>query len=192
MTRSVHPLTPRVVDPAPPSDAEIVSRVLGGEREAYTLLVQRYQQNLFRFALGMIGSPDVAADVVQDTLVKAFARLDRCRDPSRFGAWVHRILRNRCLDHLKGRRRYLSIEDVADDGAGTEREIYRDEIRSALFAALATLPEAQREAFLLKHLEDRSYEEMAETLGASVSALKMRVKRAREALQAVLIRRLSL
>ena len=172
-------------------DEQAVASVLAGDREAYAILIERYQDGLFRFAFGMIGSPDVAADLVQDSLVKAFTHLDRCRDPRRFSAWIYRIVRNRCLDYLKAPgRTELPISEagshLATDSTA-EETLERAELRHALFAAIATLPAAQREAFLLKHLEERPYEEMAEMLGASISALKMRVKRAREALQAALI-----
>jgi RNA polymerase sigma-70 factor, ECF subfamily len=175
-------------------DHEIVRRVLGGNRDAYATLVVRHQEPLFRFALGMLGSADAASDIVQDSFVKAYSSLDRCRDPRRFGAWVHRIVRNRCVDHLKSARRRLSTDDLlglVDERPGAEDSVYRDEVRRALVLALRTLPDAQREAFLMKHLQDCSYDEMSEVLGASISALKMRVKRAREALQGVLIDRLA-
>lgn len=175
----------------PDFDESTVERVLAGDRDAYALLIRRYQDGLFRFALGMVGSPDVAADVVQDSLVKAFAHLDRCKDPAKFGAWIHRIVRNRCLDHLKSPgRNDLPITEAGSAvsrDATAEDAVERAELRAALFAALSTLPAAQREAFLLKHLEDRPYEEMSEMLGASISALKMRVKRARESLQRALV-----
>lgn len=169
-------------------DAELVRRVLAGERERYAELVQRYQAMLFRHALGMVSSPDAAADLVQESLVKGYTSLPRCHDPARFGAWIYRILRNRCLDYLKDhRRRTVPLEEGAATLAGREdpeSDLRRDETRRAVAAALGALPEAQREAFLLKHVEGLSYEEMAERLDASVSALKMRVLRAREALQA--------
>ncbi len=180
---------PRLADQT--TDECVVARVLAGDMEAYALLVDRYQDGLFRFALGLIGNGDAAADVVQDSLVKAYAHLNRCREPARFGAWVHRIVRNRCLDYLKAPGRsdvpisevggYLTDDTSADEG------VERAELRRALLLALSTLPTAQREAFLMKHLEDRPYEEMADLLGASISALKMRVKRAREALQTSLL-----
>jgi len=172
------------------SDAELVDRVLRGEQELYAQLVERYQGVLYRHALGMVGSPDAAADLVQDSFVKGYTSLDRCQDPARFGAWVFRILRNRALDYLKDRRRKnVPLEEGAaqvpsrDDPA---TDLERAELGRAVSIALRSLPEAQREAFLLKHVDGRSYEEMAEMLGGSVSALKMRVMRAREALQAML------
>lgn len=172
------------------SDAELVQRVLAGERERYALLVGRYQETLYRHALGMVGDGDAAADLVQECFIKAYTRLADCQDPGRFGAWAFRILRNRCHDYLRDRRRQVvpldestALAPRADD---PEAGYARTELQEAVNRALAALPEAQREAFLLKHVEGRSYEEMAEMLGASVSALKMRVLRAREALQALL------
>jgi len=86
------------------SDAELVQRVLGGHTPTYEVLVRRYQESLYRHAVGMVGDSDAAADLVQDSLVKAYTRLGTC-DPDRFAAWLFRILRNRCKDWLKSRRR---------------------------------------------------------------------------------------
>ncbi len=173
-----------------PTDAELISRILAGEREQYAHLVGRYQGVLYRHALGMVLQPDAAADLVQDTFIKAYTSLAQCQDPARFRAWIFRILSNRCRDHLKNRRQHTVPleEDTAltlsrdDPGLGVEQR----ELREAVTLALAQLPETQREAFLLKHVEGRSYEEIAELLEVSVSALKMRVHRARETLQALL------
>jgi RNA polymerase sigma-70 factor (ECF subfamily) len=172
------------------SDAELVQRILNGEGERYAVLVERYQAALFRHAVGMVGDPDAAADLVQDSLVKAYTRLHTCNDPSRFAAWVFRILRNRCRDWLKNRRQHtVELQDDTLTTAGQEdaaQAVERAQLGRVVEAALARLPEAQREAFLLKHVEGLSYEEMAERLETGVSALKMRVMRAREALQVLL------
>lgn len=171
----------------PEADAELVARVLAGDRECFADLVRRHQGPLFRHALGMLGSEDAAADLTQESLIRAYTRLPSCQDPARFGAWTFRILRNRCLDYLKDRRRRtVPIDESTAGSTGDDPQVglERQEVRNRVFQALDGLPEAQREAFLLKHVEELSYEEMTERLGASVSALKMRVKRAREALQA--------
>lgn len=172
------------------SDPELIQRILAGERERYAILVERYQDALFRHALGMVGDPDAAADLVQDSLIKAYTRLHTCNDPARFAAWLFRILRNRCRDWLKNRRQQtveLQEDTVATDDDDTPgAALERSELGRVVDSALARLPEAQREAFLLKHVEGLSYEEMAERLDTGVSALKMRVMRAREALQSLL------
>ncbi|CAN5652756.1 RNA polymerase sigma factor [soil metagenome] len=173
-----------------PNDAELIERILAGDQERFSVLVHRYQQLLYRHATGMVSDQDAAADLVQDSFVKAYTSLARCQDPARFSAWIFRILRNRCHDYLRDRRQ--KTEPITEDMAlapgadHPETDYERTELNGRVNRALASLPEAQREAFLLKHVEGRSYDEMAELLNSSVSALKMRVLRAREALQLLL------
>ncbi len=175
-------------------DGDVVARVRNGDRDAYRLLVRRYQDLLFRHALRMTSDHDVAVDLVQASFVKAYSNLARCRDPQRFGAWVYRILANACKDHLKSkRRRDVSIEDqthIADLNVNPAADLERTQLRQLLNQAVAELPDSLREAFILKHVEGRSYEEMAAMLETSVPALKMRVHRAREALKEQLDRQL--
>jgi len=134
----------------------------------------------------MVLDHDVAADMVQDAFVRAYTNLGTCRDHTRFRAWLFQTLRNRCLDHLKdARRKHVPLDDVgpiADTAEGPDARVERARLREEIRQALATLPEAQREAFLMHYVEGVPYETMAELLEASVSALKMRVLRAREAL----------
>jgi RNA polymerase sigma-70 factor (ECF subfamily) len=124
--------------------------------------------------------------MVQDAFVRAYTNLRQCREPSRFRAWVFRTLRNRCLDYLKeAPRRFVRLEDAEplfDRGESPIALVERDELRSSIASALAQLPAMQREAFVMHYVEGVSYEVMADLLDASVSALKMRALRAREAL----------
>lgn len=169
------------------ADQEIIARVLSGDRDAFSMLIHRYSDPLFRHALGMTGSPDVAEDILQMSFIKAFQHLAEVR--GRFDAWVFRIVANGCKDWLKNiRRTHLSYdEDDQPTGyANPEEELDRSELRDDLDRALQSLPPSLREAFVMKHVEGRSYEEMADLLGTTVGALKMRVHRAREALQALL------
>ncbi|HSG82231.1 MAG TPA: sigma-70 family RNA polymerase sigma factor, partial [Gemmatimonadota bacterium] len=171
------------------SDAAVVHAVLNGDPDAYTVLVQRYQDVLYRYAEQMTGQPDVAAEIVQSALVKGYEKLDRCQDARRVGAWLFRINANQCKDYLKDvRRRDLSLQDARPltGEAGPEHDAERGELGDRIREALARLTPEERQAFVLKHVEGFAYEEMAELLGASVGALKMRVHRAREALQPLL------
>ncbi len=169
------------------SDQEIINRILDGNRDLFSVLIRRYSDPLYRHALGMTGSPDVAEDILQSSFIKAFHHLAEVR--GRFDAWVFRIVANGCKDWLKNiRRTHLSYDedDQPSAYATPEEELDRTELRSDLDAALASLPPSLREAFVMKHVEGRSYEEMADLLGTTVGALKMRVHRAREALQGLL------
>jgi RNA polymerase sigma-70 factor, ECF subfamily len=181
-------------DPASPGavldDAAVIARVLEGDLQQFARLVERYQTPLFRYAASMVLDHAAAADLVQDAFVCAYVRLASCRDRTRFRAWLFQMLRNRCLDYLKDVRRKIvpldalgAVADAADrPDACVERVRLREDIRGAV----AALPDLQREAFVLRHVEGLAYEAMADLLGVSVSALKMRVLRAREALAAAL------
>ena len=168
-------------------DAEVIARVLAGSKDAFGILIARYSDPLYRHALGMTGSPDVAEDILQTSFIKAFQHLAEVR--GRFDAWVFRIVANACKDWLKNiRRSHLSYDEDDQPSSLTtpEEEMDRSELRGDLEGALAALPPSLREAFVMKHVEGRSYEEMAVLLETTVGALKMRVHRARESLQSLL------
>jgi RNA polymerase sigma-70 factor, ECF subfamily len=168
-----------------PSDAEVVARVLSGEREAFGLLIRRYEPGLLRYATRMLGSQDAAADAVAEGLVRAYRHLASCRDPARLRTWLYRIVANRCKSHL-GRRSTadVSIDDMPSlaDPVDHEAAFEQAEELALVERALLTLSPEKREAFLLKHVEGMSYEEMAAATGERIPTLKMRVHRAREAL----------
>ena len=174
------------LDPAD-ADQQIISSVLAGDRDAFGVLIHRYSDPLYRHAMGMTGSPDVAEDILQQSFIKAYNHLGEVR--GRFDAWLFRIVANGCKDWLKNiRRTHVSYEedDQPSSYATPDEDLDRTELRQDLDRALAKLNASLREAFVMKHVEGRSYEEMADLLGTTVGALKMRVHRARESLQALL------
>ena len=172
------------------TDAELVRRVLDGGRDDYAQLVRRHQDALYRHARGMGLDHDTSLDLVQDALVKAYARLPECRDPAHFRAWLFRIGRNLCLDYLKDvRRASIPMSALANADQIPALERADAEVTGTLEHALSSLPIALREAFLLKHDAGYTYEEIGELTNASVSAVKMRVHRAREALRSYLVER---
>ena len=110
-----------------PSDAEVVARVLGGDQEAFGLVIRRYEAGLVRFATRMLGSRDGAADAVAESFVRAYRHLASCREPSRLRTWLYRIVANRCKSHLARRPvADLSLDDappVADPVESIERKV---------------------------------------------------------------------
>jgi RNA polymerase sigma-70 factor (ECF subfamily) len=168
-------------------DAHFVNRVLDGDEAAYATLVRRHQDLIYRHARGMGLDHDTSLDLVQDAFVRAYERLEDCRDGANYRSWLFRICRNLCLDELRNVRRLCvpmsSIENTNDLDA---MHVVEDETTLTVRAALERLPQALREAFLLKHDAGYTYEEVAEITEASPSAVKMRVHRAREALRAFL------
>lgn len=172
------------------ADAAAIECVLNGDTQQFAQLVNRYQTALYRHAVSMVLDHDVAADMAQDAFVRAYTHLRDCRDRTRFRAWLFQTLRNRCLDYLKeARRRNVRLDDagpIVDPADGPGVMVERERLRADIEQALAQLPDILQEAFVMHYVEDMSYETMAELLGASVSALKMRVSRAREQLGSAL------
>ncbi len=171
------------------TDGLLVRRVLAGERQVYARLVERYRDRLGRYAVRMLGDVADAEDALQDTFVRGYRSLARCTDPERFGAWLFGILVNRCRTYAAKRTRRQKLvvtDDIAVASASVEHTEDRDASREAIMWALDQLPEEQREAFLLKHVEELSYEEMQQVTGTRIPALKMRVFRAREELRRLL------
>lgn len=171
------------------SDAPIVARVLRGDVEAYAELVGRYRDRYARYAMHMLGNREDAEEALQDAFTRAYRSLARCEDPERFGAWLFRILVNRCrtLGARRGRRaRTFVVDDAALLDAAEDHPAERSAWREEISRALQQLRPDQREAFLLKYVEEMGYDEMSQLTGVGVSALKMRVMRACDRLRELL------
>jgi len=171
------------------ADAALVAATLNGDLNSYGVLVRRYQDTYFRFAVRMLGDREDADDALQSAFVRAFRALRDCREPARFGAWLYQIVINECRT-LGSRRARRERRIVPAEGELERRGVEHPEGASAdmqeIQHALDQLDADQREAFVLKHVEELSYEEMADLTGAGVSALKMRVKRACDRLRELL------
>ena len=165
------------------TDSEWVARARQGAEPARTALVERYHVHCLRIARHLLGDDHDAEEAVQDAFVRAFAGLRRYDERQTFRAWLFRIMLNRCrtLATRRARRRERVVRDErALESAAVPGDIGRLDAERALFRALEGLDMEHRTAFLLKVGEELEYDEMQQLTGASVSALKMRVKRARD------------
>jgi RNA polymerase sigma-70 factor (ECF subfamily) len=180
-------------EPAPPErdldDTTLVVRAREGDVRAFSELAQRHQAALYRLALRLVGDSDDAQDALQDSLLDAWRRLDRFRGDSAFTTWAYRIVTNRCLDLLRRRRETVGIEAVEDRLAAPDTPEHTAEVDAGLEAlrrALRRLPDDQRACFVLRELEGLGYTEIAEITGASETAVRGRIHRARTTLAGVL------
>lgn len=173
---------------AEPSDGAVVRAVLSGDVEQYAVLVRRYRDRYARYASRMLGSVDAAEDAVQDALIRAYDRLGQCRDPENFAGWFFLILRNRCYAERRRHKSVDVLERAADVPASetTHASLERSEQLRSLEHALVQLTPEQREVFVLKHVEELSYDEIAARVGTGVPALKMRMHRAYDRLRDLL------
>jgi RNA polymerase sigma-70 factor, ECF subfamily len=152
------------------------------------VLVDRHAPACIRFAARMLGNREDAEDVAQESLLRAYRALNDYDETKKFRTWLMTILVNRCRSEMLLRHR-REQRVVASESAVNAAVAVRDGdlfLRDSIERALASLDADQREAFLLKHVEQLDYDEMAAITKASVSALKMRVSRACSRLQKLL------
>jgi RNA polymerase sigma-70 factor (ECF subfamily) len=163
------------------TDAALVQRVLGGDVGAYAALLDRHAPVCLRYATRMLGNREDAEDAVQEAFVRAYAALGRFDGRTAFRTWLFAIVINRCRTvalHRSRREKRVAIDEDAVAKATVADSSVATELREEIRRAIGLLDPEHREAFLLKHVEQLSYDEMSAVTGASVSALKMRVKRA--------------
>lgn len=179
----------RSTDRTTPTDEELVARFRAGREDAFAAIHERYRPALVAFARRMLrGTGHDAEDVVQDAFLRAHAGLRATDRPMALRAWLHMIVRNRALDHLRlAVRRTASLEDgtpLAAPGADpARRAVAREELRRVL-DDIGRLPERQRLALVQRELAGASHAELAERLDTTVQGTKSLLIRARTHLRA--------
>lgn len=170
------------------SDGELAALALGGKQSAYTALLARYRDPVFRLVRATIGDTDAAVDVTQEAFVSAFAALKNYDSQRPFKTWVSRIAINKCRDWARRRavRRFftfaLPIEaavTIAGDTISADQQISDRAELDRVQSAIATLPQAIREPLVLRTIEGMSQAETAQVLGISEKAVETRLYRAR-------------
>jgi RNA polymerase sigma-70 factor (ECF subfamily) len=172
------------------SDGALVARVLAGERQAFGWLVERYQDRMIAYVRYMGFDEADAHDLAQDAFVRAFRHLRRCGEPERFAGWLFKIVSNVCRTAgARSAKRASDPLDALAGGLAAEQPLPDEEaesrwLRQQVRVALRRVAADQREALVLMYLQGHSVSEIEELTGASSSAIKMRLKRGREALKA--------
>jgi RNA polymerase sigma-70 factor, ECF subfamily len=202
-------MEPKATDPAKsrhesPSDGELVQRVLGGQRDAFDDLIQRYQRQAVAVSYRLLGNSHDAMEVTQDAFLKAFTSLASLQKPGAFGGWLMRIVSNLSLNYRRSRktRSQLPLDDLlgkadsqqadSSTAGGSEWMARNDdpahtleskEMGARLQEALAELPEKQRLAIVLFTIQEMPQKDVAEALGCSVEAVKWHVFQGRKKLK---------
>lgn len=184
-------------------DVQLVEEVLGGNQLSFQLLVERYQDRIFALSRHYTKSAVEVEDIVQDTFLKAYRRLETFQRQSSFSTWLYRIAVNTALDFLKrtGRSPVHAVEDPeltaspirgqAGSGvaiAAPDAGLKREELARITQRVLEELPDIFRTVLVLREFEDLSYQEMADVLGISIGTVESRLFRARARFKDALIR----
>ena len=181
-------------------EVQIVNKVLRGDVNAFEKLVVEYEKNVYAITQRMTGNAEDAADMTQETFIKAYNSLSSFRGDSKFSVWLYRIATNVCLDFLRSRSRKptvsLSVEDdegeesqldIADESQSPETLLERGLTRDAVRRGLDALSPEYRQILLLREIQGLSYEEIADALSLEVGTVKSRIFRARKRLCTFLV-----
>ena len=168
-----------------------VERARSGDSDAFRLLVEQHSRAIFRLAFRMTGNEEDSEDVVQETFLRAYRQLDKYEARSSFSTWLYRIASNYSLDLIRMRKRHEEkrergsaedgrdiLQSIAVDSPGPDRLVYGGQIKDCVNAALNELSAQERTAFVLRHFEGLSIEEIGESLGTGANATKHSIFRA--------------
>lgn len=185
------------------SDEDIVERVKAGETALFEIIVRRYNTRLYRVAYGILNNDAEAEEVMQDTYVRAFHKLEQFAGRARFSTWLTKIAAYTASARRRKRGRTVSFDGLAADGSSPqssigparaqpspEEELRGGELRALLRAAIEELPETYRVVFVLRDVEGLDTAETADCLGISAGSVKVRLHRARRRLRGSIQRRL--
>lgn len=171
-------------------DEELVRATLAGEREAFDVLVERYQGKIYNVALRVTGQREDALDATQNAFLNAYDHLNRFDSKFRFFSWIYRIGLNEALRIVRDRREAsLPDAELPSGKAGPESKVRGHETGMAIRAALMSLSPDLRAVVVLRHFHGLSYAEMAEIVGAPVKTVKSRLFSARRELRLQLANR---
>ena len=182
---------PRLTNRMPQTDAATVALARDGNSEAFQALVERHSRAVYRIAHRMTGNASDAEDVVQETFLKAYRQLGRFESRANFGTWLHRIAVNCSIDLIRSRPSRESAHDATDleelgspdavppsTGRSPERLMLSTEVQDRINAAMSSLSARERAAFMLRHFEGHSIEDISRSLGMKANATKHSIFRA--------------
>lgn len=176
-------------------DETLVRQALEGDEDSYKQLVEKYERALYFHILKMISDREQVEDLVQESFVKAFDNLDTYNTSYAFSTWLYRIATNHTIDYLRKKKlQTLSINEpvktkegnmkmqLRDHSASTDRKIIKKQRQKIVRNAIEALPEKYRRVIRLRHMEEKSYKEIAEELDMPLGTVKAHIFRARELL----------
>lgn len=178
-------------------DDALIARVRAGDREAFALLIERYQRMIYTLGYRLLGNAPDAEDAAQETFLRAYTRLATYVPDGRFGAWLAAICSHWCIDTMRARGRRVQTvalgrvpecERFISHVDGPEERALWSAGRDEMQGWLAALPASYRAVLVLRYYRELSYAEIAETLGEPISAVRMRLFRARNQLSVIVAR----
>ena len=169
------------------TDETLVIIVRTRDKEAYAEIIRRYQSKLLRYAQFLVGDPHCAADIVQESFIKAYINLNGFNEKKKFSSWIYRIVHNEALNAVKKRKKLAPIhEEIENDDGITIEDVY---IKNAMVhyahECLEAMPLLYREPLSLYYLEEKSYDEISDILQISLGTVGTRINRAKAIMKTI-------
>lgn len=170
------------------SDEELVELVRSQDQELFGEVVQRYQDKLLRYATSLVGDGHQAADVVQESFIKAFINLRGFNVKRKFSSWIYRIVHNQAINQIKKKKRELSLDgnqylkEAMRSKVDIEKDFDKQELAKMVTVCLNKLPLKYRAPLVLFYLQERSYEEISDVLRIPVGTVGTRINRGKKML----------
>ena len=177
---------------------ELVKRTLKGEKEAFEMIIKMHQQSLLNYISRMVPERELALDISQDVFIKAYSSLETYQTQYNFNTWLFKIASNALIDHWRKKRiKAVSYDDydekessgsiqIPDKQHSVVKKMELAELRRKIESVLNKLPQSLRELFVLRHINEFSYEEISEIRGLPIGTVKNRVFRAKEMIRELL------
>ena len=163
------------------TDERVVELTRTEDKEAYVEIVKRYQDKLLRYAKYLLNDDDKAADVVQESFVKAYINLNSFKTKKKFSSWIYRIVHNEAINLINKHKKEMPLFDNVDFDSGTniEEEYSKKEITEMVKTCLDEIPILYKEPMSLHFLEDKSYNEISDILRIPIGTVGTRINRAK-------------
>ena len=182
-----------------PDISQLINDALTGDQKAFSAIVNRYREQIYHFIFKMVKDRAQAEDLTQETFIKAFRALASFNSNYAFSTWLYKIAANNCIDYFRKKKLATTSIDTpiqAKDGGlrrdfpdgqeGPESQLISKERTNQIQLAIDSLPEKYKQAIMLRHSQDQSYEEIAQELNLPLGTVKVRIFRAREMLKSKL------
>jgi RNA polymerase sigma-70 factor, ECF subfamily len=175
------------------ADAEIVDKILKGDKEAFAFIVERYQKGLINFIFRMVGHYEEALELTQEVFIRVYSNIAMYDSTYKFSTWLYRIASNLTIDHLRKKDPRTASIDECDEDDEKKIELESNELNphdqlekkmmeKEINTAILTLEPLYRELIILRHIHFRSYEEIAKITNLPIGTVKNRIFRARKVL----------
>lgn len=174
-------------------DQDIINRILGGDTNAFSVLVERYKDLIFTLTIRMIKNREEAEEVAQDTFIKAFKSLDKYKGDSKFSTWIYRIAYNSSLDRIKKNKKFVNnvtIDAFTEHNVKTIENAFDQletkERKETIKQCIDKLPSEDSFLLTLYYFEEQSLEEISKVVGINANNIKVKIFRARKKLATIL------